>query len=105
MGRPDLVIRGLLYPADLEAGSSWDTLPPIKGERLAGFKLPNFTYDAVKTPGPSDYNTNYNYSSQWTVLASYISYDATRPFNAWLEYKNKAGTWVPTITLPASMTT
>ncbi len=85
----------MLYPSDLMPGSDWGTLPSIKGTSLAGLKLPNFSYSTTKVPTAADVSSEYKYSSQWTTLAAYLSYDATRPFNAWLEYKNKDGNWVP----------
>lgn len=73
------------------AGMAWASLPSIQGNTYVGYRMPDFAIDPTAVATGADDNTVFSWS--W-LLVGYGS-NTLQPFNAWLEYQNSNGEWIP----------
>ncbi|XHR27942.1 MAG: hypothetical protein ACFUZC_18680 [Chthoniobacteraceae bacterium] len=94
---PHVLTKDDLSPAPsagTTSGSTWATLDNIysnNSAKYAGYRVPDFIVDPTDMPETVTTATTDN----WNPLITYFNNDTAAPFNAWLEFQNPAGKWVP----------
>ena len=84
------------------AGLDWGLTPAINGTQYVAYRLPDFNLDLKKHPGPkyplnpANGQTTDPNSALWSWMYYFFDVDKyNHPFNAWLEFQNPAGSWIP----------
>ncbi len=90
----------VLMPADVGKtldtgtadGMSWAKLPSIQSNTYAGYRLRNFYIDPTDKASDAVAGTT-DFAWSWLLL-TYRSATGSQ-FNAWLEYQDSSGNWIP----------